>query len=313
MPPITPNIPLTDLPEPLFSRALEALKLNDSQNSLIREFAQKGFLVIQPEIDLKTIEAAIEATKVACVSSEGKILERRVMDAWRKNASIKAIAAAPKIMEVLRLLYQRRPIPFQTLNFPIGTEQKTHSDTIHFNCYPRGFMCGVWVAFEDTDSENGALHYYEGSHRLPVYEMFDIGREGRAIQHSSQPEHYGYYESFIESFIDHQGFAKKELHLKKGEALIWASNLFHGGNPIKNPSRTRFSQVTHYYFENCMYYTPLTCDPYPGKIQLKPLIDIATGESISNQFNGKPVSIYLGQDFVSGFKQLGRILRSRFR
>ena len=32
---------------------------------------------------------------------------------------------------------------------------------------PEGFMCGVWVALEDMDMENGPLVYYPGSHKLP--------------------------------------------------------------------------------------------------------------------------------------------------
>ena len=27
--------------------------------------------------------------------------------------------------------------------------------------------------------------------------------------------------------------------------------------PLKDPDRTRFSQVTHYYFEGCKYFTPM--------------------------------------------------------
>jgi hypothetical protein len=42
----------------------------------------------------------------------------------------------------------------------------------------------------------------------------------------------------------------------KGQALIWAANLLHGGSVQHDPARTRWSQVTHYYFRDCIYYTP---------------------------------------------------------
>ena len=45
--------------------------------------------------------------------------------------------------------------------------------------------------------------------------------------------------------------------LRKGEALIWSSNLLHGGSPQRDPSLTRWSQVTHYFFEGCRYWKPL--------------------------------------------------------
>ena len=35
--------------------------------------------------------------------------------------------------------------------------------------------------------------------------------------------------------------------MKRGQALIWAANLLHGGDPIGDPQSTRYSQVTHHY------------------------------------------------------------------
>jgi hypothetical protein len=55
-----------------------------------------------------------------------------------------------------------------------------------------------------------------------------------------------------------------------GEAIIWASNLIHGGSlPVDN-NLTRLSQVTHYFFEGAeKYYTPLLSDPKNGKWTLR--------------------------------------------
>ena len=50
-------------------------------------------------------------------------------------------------------LYGREPFPFQTLNFPYGSRQHYHSDAVHFNSLPKGFMCGVWVALEDIHED----------------------------------------------------------------------------------------------------------------------------------------------------------------
>ena len=59
--------------------------------------------------------------------------------------------------------YGREPLPFQTLNFRVGTQQEPHSDAFHFNSDPPGFMCGVWVALEDIDEASGPLVYFPGS------------------------------------------------------------------------------------------------------------------------------------------------------
>lgn len=68
---------------------------------------------------------------------------------------------------------------------------------------------------------------------------------------------YPQYEKKIKELVD-----KHDLHpdygvIKKGEALIWHANLLHGGSEQRDLSRSRHSQVTHYFFAGCRYYTPL--------------------------------------------------------
>ena len=65
---------------------------------------------------------------------------------------------------------------------------------------------------------------------------------------------------------------------RKGEAFIWAANTLHGGEPIADPESTRRSQVTHYYFEGCRYWTPLTSDPPLGRIFWRRVVNVETGE-----------------------------------
>ena len=62
------------------------------------------------------------------------------------------------------------------------------------------------------------------------------------------------------------------LQCKRGHALIWASNLLHGGIEIKDTSRSRYSHVTHYYFEGCdKYYSPLFSESWKGEFSEKDL------------------------------------------
>jgi hypothetical protein len=177
----------------------------------------------------------------------------RILDGWRKHKLVRELAVTPKILAFLEDLYGRKPLPFQTLNFKMGTEQMPHSDTIHFDCKPQGYMCGVWIAFEDIDDTNGPLVYYPGSHKLPQYTMQDAGLEAGVDQ---IPD----YERFVGEVIEREGLQPSYATIRKGQALIWSANLLHGGAPQKDKSRTRMSQVTHYYFEGCKYWTPLLSD-----------------------------------------------------
>ena len=80
--------------------------------------------------------------------------------------------------------------------------------------------------------------------------------------------------------INGSGIARETAKITRGQAFIWAANLFHGGSAIADPARTRLSQVTHYYFRGCSYFTPLATandavfwrEPY----------DIAAGRFVAN-------------------------------
>jgi hypothetical protein len=171
----------------------------------------------------------------------------RIMDAWRISDNVKALALAPKIHSMLDELYGRAPLPFQTLNFRWGTQQATHSDAIHFNSIPPGYMCGAWVALEDIDMDSGPVVYYPGSHRFPEVTMDEIGEDADEAQ----------YSEYVADLIEREGLEPSYATIRKGEVFIWAANLLHGGSARKDQSRTRYSQVTHFFFEGCKYYTPL--------------------------------------------------------
>src|SRR3989442_304115 len=174
----------------------------------------------------------------------------RIQDAWRISENVRALALSPKILELLEDLYGRRPLAFQTLNFNVGTQQATHSDAIHFNSMPPGYMCGVWVALDDIDMDIGPLVYYPGSHKLPELTMQEIGAE-------SSGEDYPKYERHIQDLIERDGLEPAYSTIRKGQGLLWSSNLLHGGAPQRDLSRSRHSQVTHFFFEGCKYYTPM--------------------------------------------------------
>ena len=57
--------------------------------------------------------------------------------------------------------------------------------------------------------------------------------------------------------VKEKGFLREKFIAKKGEILVWHANLLHGGGKVINTSLTRWSQVTHYYFKNCGYFTPM--------------------------------------------------------
>ena len=144
-------------------------------------------------------------------------------------------------------------------------------------------MCGVWVALEDIGEDQGPLIYYPGSHKWPIYTNEYVGkREPNLIGQEA------YYQLWYELIRVH-GAKPQLFHAKKGQALIWAANLLHGGSRQKEPSLTRWSQVTHYFFEKCAYYTPMESDPFFGNIAFRRLTDMRSGEAVPNIYIDQPI------------------------
>jgi hypothetical protein len=251
--------------------------LPDAERAQVRFFADNGYLVWRPDIpDFDRLaDAIIRHTDVG---------GQRLQDAWAVEPAVRTLATQPAVLGMLRLLYGRRPIPFQTLNFKRGSEQKTHPDSVHFDTLPRGFMAGVWFALEDVGPENGPLHSYPGSHRLRTYDPDDIGLGGLAPE-----DRYAPYEEFIAALAEASGLHKETVTMERGEALIWTANLLHGGEPIADPESTRYSQVVHHFFEGCRYYTPLYSDPPLERYHWRDVIDISTGQLVPHTYDGRAI------------------------
>ena len=288
------NTPWVD--SPFFEQIFSQLNLDNDTRELVKQFAEQGYVIID-DLGIDNIGEIIDSIVkdlTPIYGEKGKvksawIYHDRIQDAWTFNQEVKKIATAPKIINLLKIIYQREPIPFQTLNFRFGTEQSTHSDSIHFSSVPARFMCGVWIALEDIDGNNGPLHYYPGSHKLPIFDLNDLGITG---SYQNKPyDFYAVYEEFLQSLIEYNGLKKVELYVKKGQALIWAANLLHGGSPVLDNNRTRYSQVTHYYFSDCMYYIPLLSDPFLSRIHFKEVKNMITGEVVNHIYNGNQIEI----------------------
>jgi ectoine hydroxylase-related dioxygenase (phytanoyl-CoA dioxygenase family) len=213
----------------------------------------------------------------------------RIQDLWMYSKSAKSVACNTEIAAILEMLYEREPIPFQTLNFRVGSQQRAHSDTIHFSSIPAKFMCGVWVALEDITPENGAVFYYPKSQNLPEYNFSHFKSTPTDTAYSDYIE----YEDFIEKIVEAYQFEKKPFYAKKGDVLIWSSNIIHGGSKVLNEQASRYSMVTHYYFKDCIYYTPMLSNMVTNELFLRNnLVDIKTGKKVVQSFNGNPISSF---------------------
>lgn len=301
---LLPGVPHVE--SPFFKQLFSDPGLDAETRRIAHDLGTKGYAVLDfpdPEFDVKA--EAIKAELAPHYDLEGwrssghqRGISLRVQDAWQFNAHVKSIACNQYILDLLSRLYGRQAWPFQTLNFPVGTQQHVHTDLVHFSSSPERFMCGVWVALEDINEDNGPLVYYPGSHRWPVYTNEHIGH---CAAHMEQTPTQGLYEEMWRALVETYGAQEEYFHARKGQALIWAANLLHGGSRQRDPMRTRWSQVSHYYFDDCAYYTPMTSDPYYGNIDFRKLVNIATGQEVPHRYAGHLVP----QGFVDACSTAG--------
>lgn len=284
------NLPWVE--SPFFEKILEEKKLSPFQKEQALEYHHNGFLVLKNAFSDDEIDAVIKDMKEKAFNPdfhfENMRDDRRSQDLWHYSEATRYISCKKEILDTIKMLYDREPIPFQTLNFQVGSQQRAHSDTLHFSSLPARFMCGVWVALEDVTEENGPLFYYPGSQKTPEYNFSHFLKENRDTSYKDYP----LYEDFIENVVEAKKFEKKIFLAKKGDALIWSANIIHGGSPVLKENSTRYSQVTHYFFKDCLYYTPMTSNTITGELSLRmSLKNMITGKIENMSYNGKKTRV----------------------
>lgn len=291
---ILPGVPLVE--SPLFQTELDRMSLSPEEREIAIRLNRDGYAVLDfpdPEIDARIErirmrlgpELGIDDHSPTSLKSGGK---GRVQDAWKQDGDVRAIAANEEMLDLLSRLYGRRAFPFQTLNFPVGTQQHPHTDAVHFSSIPERFMCGVWLAMEDIDAGAGPLCYVPGSHKWPSISNTMIGRRGHeADRRSAQEPYHDVWNAMIAATGSHVD----QFMARKGQALIWSANLLHGGSPQTDMNRTRWSQVTHYFFDDCVYYTPAFSDEPLGRLDLRRIVSAADGAAKPNLYLGEEIKV----------------------
>ena len=182
----------------------------------------------------------------------------KFMFAFRKSAHMRE-AGEGALRTLVAALLGHDTTLFQSINFLTGSEQRTHSDSIHMSTFPLGGMAAAWVALEDITPGNGPLHYYPGSHKLPYYLNADYQNEGS--QWLIGDKEYTEYETYIRQKITEAGIPKQVFLARKGDVFVWHANLMHGGEPHLDKFQTRKSMVFHYFSQAHICYHEITQRP----------------------------------------------------
>jgi hypothetical protein len=258
------DIPWLDQDEPLVRlKAKKFYKEADEQlQTQLVNFVEHGFMVL-PEF--------FNSEEVARLNTEvDKLLEtdevdfnytgKKIMESFKHSEMInKDYFRNPRLLELLDFVMGKKIVPFHTINFIQGSEQKAHSDSIHMTTEPEGYLVATWTALEATHENNGPLFYYPDSHRLPYItcQDYDSGNNRWLIGNNS----YKKYEDKIAEMIAEKNLKKEYFYAEPGDLFIWHANLLHGGDPIKQEGLTRKSMVAHYFCEEVICYHEISQRP----------------------------------------------------
>lgn len=240
---------------------LEAFRsLPEEDRSSLLNFHNEGYSILRNFFTERQVEEA--NSEIERLLREGKVKFKygnRIMFAFRQSGALHSLGCDSRLTDILSALLHTPAVLFQSINFLKGSEQHTHSDSIHMTTYPLGRLAAVWIALEDIDETNGPLHYYPKSHLLPYYLNADYDNEGNSWLIGDKT--YTEYEKMIEEKISESSLPKKIFTARKGDLLIWHANLFHGGEPHLDKSRTRKSMVFHYFGRDAVCYHEITQRP----------------------------------------------------
>ena len=266
---------------PFFYELLKNSSYSDEEKKILTHYHENGYLIVDLDIDqswidqiVKDMYSALENPNTVFHAQHFTYTDsRRIFEHWKKSDAIARLTVHPKILDTLSFLYANKPFPFSTINFIRGSNQPLHSDIIHFHCVPNLWMAGVWIAFEDVDETNGTLRIVPGSHKWNLYEYHNLKLPHPDSIKDGEAENYRVYEQFLIDLVKAKNAQPKNVSLKKGQALIWAANMLHGGCNVAGVtdfSKTRLTQANHYFFNGCSeFYHPMFSRPLEGKYAKK--------------------------------------------
>ena len=194
------------------------------------------------EVDVLTGPHANQTFKMQDIPVGSRDQVYKLNNLFARVDRIRQIAYSPAVKPTLVELLGGEPMICNSLNFERGSQQGAHVDTWYMPPPVEDMMVAASFALEDVDDDNGPLFYYPGSHRIPGY-RFSHGLLNEIPVEASACHAY------LEHEVAARHLAAVRFSGKKGDVFLWHSQLLHGGDPIRDFSRTRRSMVVHYWRE----------------------------------------------------------------
>jgi len=248
---------------------LELGLITDQQAEMLMHWIRDGYVVIPTAIGDEVLDAVCAEFEAAFNTPQKKYLfECHAVKAgaipWNDKLTTSAskgldfhwfsenyrnLIFASKIRQFMDLVFERPPLATQSLSFYLVSSQRAHQDWAYVTyTLPTQFLAS-WTALEDVKPPAGELFYHPGSHRLDEF-LFDGAHKSPHEAKRTNPGYSGKddaqaYVDRLERRCEALGMWRRTFLPKRGDTLIWAAELVHGGNPI-TAGHTRKGIVAHY-------------------------------------------------------------------
>ena len=204
-------------------------------------------------------------------------------------------------LAVMDYLFGAETVIYTSLFYERGSAQAIHRDSPYFTTRPEYKYFGVWAALEDTDEGNGPLAVVKGGHLIPEFDREAMARRYYDNLDKIDPASSQLWQAYQDELgreCARRGLTTETLCVKKGDTIIWHPQAPHGGAPIHDLRRTRFSFVMH--------TTPIGVPVYHQNVFFhlsKPVSDAAPWEYATR--NGRRYAKFV----EIGFMERNRVYR----
>lgn len=245
--------------------------LSEDDATLLENFVVQGYAILPNALDAAIVDRAEEALDAAydgkfpslrfeCHSIardhttwvDGlKAHPAKAIDLHWFSEAVREAMFSPAITRFLHLIFERPALASQTLAFYLGSGQELHQDSAYVPySLPQQFAAS-WVALEDVARGAGELEYLVDSHR--ILPEFIYGGAHKSVSEAQRTgsganvvnDQVRQHVAEIEREGKLRGLKRESFLARRGDVLIWHSDLAHGGTPIA-ADRSRKSLVTHY-------------------------------------------------------------------
>lgn len=236
-------------------------KTYNLEDSFIRKHAidiiDNGYTVIKNSVSNESINTAIdsfydwkERNHKKFDPSFYKFSNKldRIVNIQANLPIFKKLWSENQCLKITDYLFNSETSFYTSLFFEAGSSQEIHRDVSLFWTNPCNLFFGTWLALEGTDSENGPLLVIPKSHKLDLLDRDDI-RQQAGIKPNRLDEYedslWQIYNSKLQNLCSKNNLEIKEVHVNKGDTIVWHPMLAHGGKEILDKERTRLSHVVH--------------------------------------------------------------------